>query len=76
MEDIHAIMSAAHEKARHFSRSETQDEIAEFIADASLQECKLIIADLIDRVATLTGCAPELEDAACAINRAIIGELK
>jgi len=48
----------------------------EFIADASLQECKLIIADLIDRVATLTGCAPELEDAACAINRAIIGELK
>lgn len=70
--DIQKIMSEAHKIARRMRRGDELTEVSEFIAEASLHECKLIIDDLIDRVATLTGGAPELEDAAASINRQIL----
>lgn len=45
--------------------------IAEFIGTASLLECKHIINELIDRTSTITGCATELENAACSLTRSI-----
>lgn len=57
-----------------FPRLDTLVEIANFIGNASLLECKHIINELIDRVSTLTGCAGELEDAACALTREIEAE--
>lgn len=46
-------------------------EIADFIGNASLLECKHLINELIDRTSTITGCATELENAACALTRSI-----
>lgn len=73
--EIQKIMAAAHKNARRLQRADDLDEISKFIAEASLQECKLMQDDLTDRVATLVGCATELEDAAAFINRCIMGEL-
>lgn len=70
--DIQKIMSVAQEKARRLERANDLEEVSMFIADSSLQECKLIIDDLIDRVSTLVGSATELEDAAASINRCIM----
>lgn len=72
MEDIQKIMTVAHANARRLQRADELEEISEFIVGASLQECKLIVDDLIDRVSTIVGLAPELEDAAVSINRSIM----
>lgn len=72
--NVPQIMSAARDKAKKLARADSLDEVTRFINEASLQECKLIIDDLIDRVSTLVGVAPELEDAACAINREIMAD--
>ena len=74
VKDIQNIMTAAQEKCHRLQRADEFDEVSTFIADASLQECKLIADALIDRVATLTGCALELEEASCALDREIMGE--
>lgn len=50
--------------------------IAEFIETAYLLECKHIVNMLIERVSDLTGCAPELEDAACSLTRSIEAEAR
>lgn len=52
-------------------RLNTLVEIADFIGNATLLECKHIINELIDRTSTITGCATELENAACALSRSI-----
>jgi len=46
-------------------------DVARFIEGASLLECKHIINELIDRTSTITGCATELENAACSLSRSI-----
>lgn len=74
MEDVQKIMDDARTNVRRLQRADELEEVAVFIAAASLQECKLIIDDLIDRVSTLVGLAPELEDAAASLNRSIIAE--
>lgn len=76
MEDVQKIIADAQVNVRRLQRADELEEIAGFIAAASLQECKLIIDDLIDRVSTLVGLAPELEDAAHSINRSIMAEDK
>lgn len=48
--------------------------IAEFIGKADLLECTHIINELIERVSELTGSASELEDASCALTKAIKDE--
>lgn len=53
------------------SRSDALVSVAEFIGTASLLECKHIINELIDRTSTITGCATELENAACSLSRSI-----
>jgi hypothetical protein len=65
--DVPQMIAEGQRNAKRLSRADNLDECSAFIADASLKECKLIIDDLIDRVATLVGLAPELEDAACAL---------
>lgn len=74
LSDIQKIMAEAHKNARRLQRADELEEISVFIAEASLQECKIIIDDLTDRVAAIVGLAPELEDAAAFINRCIMGE--
>lgn len=46
-------------------------EIETFISQASRLECKHVINMLIDRVSTLDGLAPELEDAAYSLTCSI-----
>ena len=40
-----------------------------YIQSASLDQCKAIVDALVDRVSDLVGCATELEDAACMIQK-------
>ena len=40
----------------------------EFIATADLHQCKWLLNELSDRVATLTGCCDHIEDAISDIN--------
>lgn len=42
-----------------------------FIQTATAGECLHLINNLIERVSDLTGCAPELEDAACSLEKHI-----
>lgn len=69
--DVPRMIVEAQHKAGRIARLDELVGIAEFIGDASPLECKHIINMLADRVSTLTGCATELEDAACALTREI-----
>lgn len=67
-------MKAMGDALDRYSVQDRMDElvdIANFIGNASLLECKHIINELIDRTSTITGCATELENAACALSRSI-----
>lgn len=76
MEDVQKIIADAQVNVRRLQRADELEEMSVFIAAANLQECKLITDDLIDRVSTLVGLAPELEDAAASLNRSIMAEDK
>lgn len=65
--DVQAMIPAARAKAARNRRTEELEELRDFIVDADLRECNQIISSLIERVSTLLGCAPELEDAQCVI---------
>ena len=60
--------------ANTLAREDGLDQASAFIAGASLYECHSILKDLIDRVATHMGLAPELEDAADKIAAQIIAD--
>ena len=62
---------AAALKAQRLGRLDGLVSVAEFIGNASPLECKHIINELIDRTSTITGCATELENAACSLTRSI-----
>lgn len=70
-EQLHANLGAQQHKAKLLSRLDDLVGIESFIGEASRLECKHIINMLIDRVSTLDGLAPELEDAACSLTRSI-----
>ena len=46
----------------------------DFVKTADAHDCLWLINELVDRVSTLTGCASELEDAACVLIRHIENE--
>jgi len=69
--DVPAMIPVARAKAARNRRTEELDELRDFIVDADLRECNKIIASLIERVSTLTGCAYGLEDAHGVIAREI-----
>ena len=64
-------LAIANVKAKRKARTDSLYECGGFIKDANLHECKWIINELIDRVSSLVGCATELEDAACVIQKEI-----
>ena len=68
---LQPTLDAAQRKAKRLSRLDDLVECAKFIEGASLVECKHIINELIERVSELTGSATELEEAACALTKAI-----
>ena len=51
------------------SKKRDLDRVLDYIETADLRQCGVIVGSLIDRVARLVGCAPELEDAYCSIAR-------
>jgi len=67
--EIKAIQQARYELAEENRKARRDDMFCAgaFIKDADLQECLWVINELIERVSTLTGCASELEDAACVL---------
>lgn len=69
--DVPQMIVEGQRKAKLLGRMDELVEIAEFIGNASLLECKHIINELIDRTSTITGCATELENAACSLSRSI-----
>lgn len=69
--DVPQMIVDGQYKAKRLSRLDELVSIADFIGNASLLECKHIINELIDRTSTITGCATELENAACALSRSI-----
>ena len=46
----------------------------DFVKTADAHDCLWLINELVGRVSTLTGCASELEDAACVLIRYIENE--
>lgn len=68
------MIADARHKAKRLSRLEDLSALSDFIGDASLIECKLIINELIERVSTFPECADKLEDAACSLTKAIESE--
>jgi len=71
MPDVPQMIVEGQRKAQRLGRLDELVEIADFIGNASLLECKHIINELIDRTSTITGCATELENAACSLSRSI-----
>ena len=69
--DVPRMIIDAKTKANRLSRLDELVGIAHFIGSANLLECKHIINELIDRTSTITGCATELENAACSLSRSI-----
>jgi hypothetical protein len=72
--DVPRMIIDAQVKSKQLARLTELSALSDFIGDASLLECKLIINELTDRVSTLTGCADKLEDAACALTKEIEAE--
>lgn len=70
IEGLRAMREPMIEMGNHDSIWEVS-EIETFIKQASRKECKHIIDALIDRVSTLDGLAPELEDASYSLARSI-----
>ena len=56
----------AHMKERYKAR--------DIVKTADAHDCLWLINELVDRVSTITGCASELEDAACVLIRHIENE--
>ena len=54
---------------QQMARCATKTAIINHINCASLDQCKTIVDALVDRVIDLVGCATELEDAACMIQK-------
>jgi len=69
MQLIEQILEQGRAIAKNRSRQEDRDEAIAFIATADLYECKELIEKLADRVSSEVGLAPELEDAACVLER-------
>lgn len=67
--NIPAMIASARHKAKRISRLDDLADITDKIGNASLLECSLIIAMLVDRVSDITGCATELEDAEVSLRR-------
>jgi hypothetical protein len=67
--EIQTIQEARYELAEsnRIARKGEMFCVGAFIKNADLQECLWVINELIERVSTLTGCASELEDAACVL---------
>jgi len=72
-EEIQSIQQARYELAESNRKARRDDMMCAgaFIKDADLQECLWVVNELIERVSTLTGCASQLEDAACALIKEI-----
>ena len=70
------MIADARKRAKRLSRLEELSALSDFISDASLIECKLIINELADSLETFPECADKLEDAACALTKAIESEGK
>lgn len=69
--DVPCMIVNMQAKVKRLDRLNELSALVDFIGEASLIECKLIICELIDRVSTLVGSASELEDAACALTKDI-----
>ena len=59
---------------RRKHRMDERYKAGEFVSNADASECLWLINELAERVSTLTGCASELEDAACVLIRHIENE--
>lgn len=69
MQPIEQILEQGRSIAKNRSRQEVRDLALAFIATADLYECKELIEKLADRVSDEVGLAPELENAACVLER-------
>ena len=56
------------------ARADLKYKAGEFVSTADANECLWLIRELIERVSTITGCASDLEDAACVLERHIESE--
>ncbi len=63
LRDMQPAMKNMAETIHHGNISD----VADYIFNADIVQCKAVIDLLIERVSTLVGCATELEDAACSL---------
>ena len=71
--NVHSMMKFHTERNWIKARKDDLDEVIyPWVDTASLVEIKHLIERMIEREATLTGCATELEDAACALEKKIV----
>lgn len=74
--EIQAISQARYElsESNRKARMDERYKAASFIETADASDCLYLINELIERVSSITGMAPELEDAACKLIRHIENE--
>jgi hypothetical protein len=74
--EIQAISQARYDLAQsnHKARMDERYKAGDFVKDADASECLWLINELVERVSSITGCATELEDAACVLERHIKSE--
>lgn len=74
--EIQAISQAHYELAEsnRKARLDLRYRAGDFVKNADATECLWLINKLIDRVSSITGMAPELEDADCKLTQFIDNE--